>query len=163
MAGSRLEMPENWRHIQIQILCLGSHNPRASKIYWPNHDEWQAWAVGVHRGAVEKANTLRARGPMLVCSWLAMRAKTYSWDDLFQLWAQKAHGAGDLKNEAMDSPLFTRLSETLVLEERLCIAWKRFHAEYEKAFGYPVRCSPLANASYDERELAAAERRAAKQ
>jgi len=143
-------MTKDWRHLHIQMVCLGFTEPRTSINYWPEHNEWQAWAVGIHRGAVKKAESLRGDGPMLVSAWLAMRASARGWDDLFKVWANKAHEAGELEEELIEGKLFKKLSRRLALEERAAISWSRFHGEYEETLGYPLRCSPLANAAEEE-------------
>lgn len=144
------ETTENWRNTHARLVCLAFTDPPTSHNYWPEHDEWQEWAVQVHRSAVRKADSLRAVGPLYVSAWLAMRAASRGWEDLFNLWGEKAHSAGEVTKEALGSALFKKLGWALALEERIDIGWRRFRQEYEESFGYPLSCSPLVVESYAE-------------
>jgi len=135
-------MTKDWKHVQLKILCLALDEPSVSRVFWPEHGEWQQWAVGIHRGAIKKVESLRGTGPMLVSAWLAMRASLYGWEDLFRFWAERAHAAGDLKRSTVESSVSLRLGRALAIEERIAIARNRFHKSYEESFGYPIRCSP---------------------
>ena len=143
-------MTENWRHLHVYLMCMDFTEPRTSKIHLPEPGEWNAWAVSIYRKAVVKANGKTGKGPLYVCSWLAMRAASYEWEDLFEFWGRKAHDAGEVSREMVDSRLFKEMSRNLALEERIAIGRNRFHKNYEEAFGYPVSASPLAQAQHEE-------------
>jgi len=135
---------EDWREVHIGLLSFQRGEPTTSEVYWPKRDEWQGWAVPIYRSAVNKANGTTGLGPKCSASWLAMRALQYKWKDLFEFWAERAHKAGPMPMEFIESDLMKRVWKKMVIEERLAFAWSRFHSDYEEGMGYPLRASPFA-------------------
>tara|TARA_R100000306_G_C4353237_1_gene131276 strand:+ start:349 stop:819 length:471 start_codon:yes stop_codon:yes gene_type:complete len=137
---------EDWKHLHLGLLSFQRGSDSSSEVYWPKHDEWQEWAVTIYRRAVDKANGTTGLGPKCAASWLAMRALQYKWKDLFEFWAERAHKAGPMPMEFIESDLMKRVWEKMVVEERLAFAWDRFRRDYEEGMGFPLHASPLAGA-----------------
>ena len=141
---------KDWMLLHAALMCMDFTEPRSSVVHWPTHSEWKDWSIPIYRSAVIKASGRTGTGPLYVCSWLSMRAATYGWDDLFETWARKAHEAGEVDRQMLDTPLWKKMSRRLALDERTAIAACRFRTSYEKEFGYPVSSSPLAEAQRAE-------------
>mgnify|MGYP003646345950 CR=1 FL=1 len=135
---------EDWEKVHLGLLSFKRGEEPSSEVYWPKHDEWKEWAVTVYRGAVDKANGTEGLGPKCAASWLSMRALQYRWKDLFAFWAERAHKAGPMTMEFIESDLMKRVWKKMVIEERASFAWDRFRHDYEDAFGHPLGASPLA-------------------
>jgi len=143
VAGLKVGMPSPWRHTQARLACMAFGSPARSYNYWPKEGEWQPWAVRVYRSAVEKNSGPEGTGPKVVASWLSMRAGRRGWWKLFEFWADRAHRAGVLDSEFIESPLFVEASSVLALDERIAIGFARFVSGYEETMGYPLKASPM--------------------
>ena len=134
---------EDWRHTQAALFSYSRGEPAHSKNHMPTEEEWQRFAIYIHRGAVRKAGSTTGKGPLLVGAWLSMRAAKRGWSDLFVLWAEKAHKAGDPTRELLESSAFEELDRRLCLEERIIVGMARFQGDYEEVMGYPLKASPM--------------------
>ena len=101
---------------------------------------WRWFAARTFASSIEKGTK---RGPLLVSSWLALRAGNRGWMDDFRRWAKKAHELGEVNKELLGSPVFKSASLKLLKEERLHASSRRFRIEFEESFGYPISKSPL--------------------
>tara|TARA_R110002012_G_scaffold248633_5_gene424966 strand:+ start:2938 stop:3354 length:417 start_codon:yes stop_codon:yes gene_type:complete len=110
-----------------------------------DRNEWRSWAASVYAQSVRDAETANAELPMLIASWMAMRAKRHGWEDLFASWADRAHKYGLPEKEKFRKSLFIELDARLLVEERYHQAFRSFKDTYEETMGFPLSKSDLAN------------------
>jgi len=110
-----------------------------------DRNEWRSWAASVYAQSVREAETSSAELPMLIASWMAMRAKRHGWEDLFCNWADRAHKYGLPDKASFGRHVFLDLDKRLLSEERYNQAFRSFKDNYEEAMGYPVSKSSLAD------------------
>jgi hypothetical protein len=146
------EQAVSWRHGVLRVACFDG-SLYGKPIYRVDHisrADWSRWAANKHRDSIKKAKSNKANGPHLISCWLAMRAAKRGWEDLFEVWAERAHRDEPPDRETLESDAFEKLSKELALDERMFSARARFHKEYEQAMGYPVSCSDLTRATEEE-------------
>ena len=121
----------------ISIMSM-EHEFSGCTNYVPTKEEAQSFAVDVFRRAVVKANGHVGYGPKAVASWASMRAGHRGFMDLFAFWAERAHAAGSVDKEFLDSPTLSKVKRKLDLEERLWISTRRWKAKHEEVWGVPL-------------------------
>tara|TARA_R110002020_G_scaffold274264_1_gene489386 strand:+ start:153 stop:590 length:438 start_codon:yes stop_codon:yes gene_type:complete len=117
---------------------LSLRDEHTSHNHQPSQEEFQNFAVNVFRRAVIKANGHVGYGPKAVASWASMRAGYRGWMDLFSFWAERAHTAGSIDKEFLSSASFKKVVDTLNLDERNSVGFKRLKEEYLRVNGYPL-------------------------
>jgi hypothetical protein len=126
------------RDEMTSILSYRRGEPASCAVYHLSKAEWSEWADRLYGGSVAKAKGLQARGPVLVASWLAIRAAAMGWMGLFRRWGKIAKRSG-LSPDDLDTTTFQALYDSLCKEERFHSASVSFKREYEEVMGYPFR------------------------
>lgn len=126
----------------IELLSY-KRGARACEVRPIDRNEWRSWAASVYAQAVRDLETANELLPVLIASWMAMRAKKHGWEDLFCSWADRAHKFGTLKREDFSTPTFYELDKRLLMEERYNQAFRSFKDSYDSVMGYPLSASPL--------------------